>query len=88
MDLSYPAEADEFRGEIQAWLATQLPPGWFDGTRPAGADWVAFATDWNEMIHREGWATPTWPVEHGGRGLTQLQAVVLAEELTAAGAPI
>jgi alkylation response protein AidB-like acyl-CoA dehydrogenase len=88
VDLTYPPEADSFREEVRAWLAAHLPEGWFDGRRPAGADWVAFAEQWNDLIHAEGWATPTWPVEYGGRGLNQLQAVVWAEETTAAGVPI
>ena len=30
MDLSYPADAEEFRIEIRAWLEEHLPDGWFD----------------------------------------------------------
>lgn len=88
MDLTYPEAADRFRAEVRAWLDSALPDGWWDGRRPSGAAWAAFAEEWNAMLHRDGWATPTWPTEHGGRGLDQLQAIVLAEELAAAGAPI
>src|SRR5487761_2662384 len=28
MDLTYPLEAEEFRGVISAWLAEHLPAGW------------------------------------------------------------
>ena len=30
MDLTYPAEAEEFRTEIRSWLEENLPAGWFD----------------------------------------------------------
>ena len=30
MELSYPAEAEAFRGEVRAWLEANLPPGWFE----------------------------------------------------------
>src|SRR6185436_13602603 len=43
---------------------------------------------WNAHIHATGWATPTWPKEYGGRGLAQLEAIVLAEELANSGVPI
>ena len=88
MDMTYPPQAESFRTEVRTWLREQLPDGWFDGRRPAGPDLVDFATQWNRMMHTTGWATPTWPVEYGGRGLSQLEAVVLAEEMAASGAPI
>ena len=88
MDMTYPPQAAAFRSEVRAWLREQLPDGWFDGHRPSGQDAATFGAEWNTMLHTTGWATPTWPVEYGGRGLTQLEAVVLAEELADAGAPI
>ena len=30
MELTYPAAAEKFRGEIRAWLKENLPAGWFD----------------------------------------------------------
>ena len=30
MDLTYPADAEEFRTEIRSWLEENLPDGWFD----------------------------------------------------------
>ncbi len=88
MDLTYPPEAAAFRAEVRAWLHEQLPSGWFDGRRPVGKDLATFAEEWNDMLHETGRATPTWPVEYGGRGMSQLEAIVLAEELAEAGAPI
>jgi alkylation response protein AidB-like acyl-CoA dehydrogenase len=41
---------------------------------------------WCERLGQKGWGTPTWPAEYGGGGLSQLQEVVLKEEMSAAGA--
>ncbi len=30
MDLTYPADAEEFRIEIRAWLEENLPDGWLE----------------------------------------------------------
>ncbi|MDQ1377860.1 MAG: hypothetical protein QOE15_2033, partial [Acidimicrobiaceae bacterium] len=72
MDLSYPPETEAFRVEIRRWLADNLPPG----------------DDWNERLFEGGWICATWPVEYGGKGLTTMEAVVLAEEFERAGAPL
>ena len=34
----------------------------------------------------KGWATPTWPTEYGGGGLSAAQARVLQQEMARAGA--
>lgn len=88
MDLTYTMEAEAFRGEVGELLAEWLPAGWETGARPTGSDAVEFAAAWNQRLHAEGWACPTWPVRYGGRGLTVLQAAVFAEELARSGAPI
>ncbi len=88
MDLTYPPEAEAFRAVTREWLRAELPSGWFDGTRPTGDAWVEFCAEWDDRLHATGWATPTWPVEYGGRGLSQIEGVVLAEELATSGAPI
>jgi alkylation response protein AidB-like acyl-CoA dehydrogenase len=88
VDLSYPAEAETFRAETRTWIEAHLPDGWLDGHRPQGDDAAAFAREWNDLLHRTGWAVPQWPVEHGGLGLSTVQAVVWSEELQRVEAPI
>ena len=39
------------------------------------------------MLHDAGWATPTWPVEYGGRGVGALEATILLEVLADCEAP-
>ena len=88
MDLSYPHEAEEFRAEVRRILAEELPTG-FTGigsiTDPDEA--AAWLETWRATLHRRGLLGITWPVEHGGRGLSKLHQVVLVQELARAGVP-
>jgi alkylation response protein AidB-like acyl-CoA dehydrogenase len=89
MDLTYPPEAEAFRGEIRAWLEENLPEGWFDeGFEMSPADKAEFNEQWTQKLFDGGWICATWPVEYGGKGLTTMQGVVLAEEFSAARAPM
>ncbi len=88
MDTRYPAEVEQFRAEVRAVLAEELPPDW-PGTGALGdaAAVREFVTGWRRTLYRRGLLGVAWPVEHGGRGLTTLHQVVLVEELTRAGVP-
>jgi alkylation response protein AidB-like acyl-CoA dehydrogenase len=89
MDLTYPAEAEEFRTEIRAWLEENLPDGWFDeGFEMTPEQKAAFNEEWTEKLFEGGWICATWPVEYGGKGLTTIQGVVLSEEFSRAKAPM
>jgi alkylation response protein AidB-like acyl-CoA dehydrogenase len=88
VDLRYPAEAEQFRAEVRQILAEELPAG-FAGlgsiTDPDEAQ--AWVEKWRATLHRRHLIGITWPVEHGGRGLSKLHQVVLVEELARAGVP-
>jgi alkylation response protein AidB-like acyl-CoA dehydrogenase len=89
MDLSYPADAEEFRAEIRAWLADHLPDGWFDeGFEMSDEERRRFNVEWPQRLFEGGWICATWPTEYGGKGLTTMQGVVLAEEFARAKAPM
>ena len=89
MDLSYPTEAEEFRVDIRAWLENNLPDGWFDEGFDMTADERAeFNRTWPQKLFEGGWICATWPTEYGGKGLTTMQGVVLAEEFARARAPM
>ncbi|PNB53313.1 acyl-CoA dehydrogenase, partial [Pseudomonas sp. GW531-E2] len=42
---------------------------------------------WQRILHRRGWAAPSWPVEHGGPGWGEMQRYIFAAELALAEAP-
>ncbi|MEY2401318.1 MAG: hypothetical protein QOJ08_1429, partial [Ilumatobacteraceae bacterium] len=81
MDLAYTPEADEFRAEIRDWLASNLPAGWgTDGFEMTAEERKDFNDQWPKKLYGGGWICATWPKEYGGKGLTTMQGVVLAEE--------
>jgi alkylation response protein AidB-like acyl-CoA dehydrogenase len=82
---------EDFRAEARAWLEANFPPSLkgqsgaanalMEGKRPGGDMGL-----WMERIGAKGWATPTWPTEYGGGGLTPQQARVLGQEMARIGA--
>ncbi len=89
MDLTYPAEAEAFRTEIRAWLEENLPAGWFDeGFEMTRDERDAFNQQWAAKLYAGGWICATWPEEYGGKGLSLMEGVVLAEEFARAKAPL
>lgn len=88
MDLTFPREAETFRAEVKAFLAEHLPTDWRGLGALDRAEAEAFTGEWRRTLARHHLIGITWPVEHGGRGLTKLHQVVLAEEFARAGVPI
>jgi alkylation response protein AidB-like acyl-CoA dehydrogenase len=89
MDLIYPPEAEDFRKEIRAWLEDNLPEGWFSpGFELTPDERRRFNEEWVGKLHAGGWICATWPTEYGGKGLSLMEGVVLAEEFARARAPM
>ena len=89
MDLTYPPEAEAFRKEIRAWLEEHLPDGWFEADfEMSDEDRARFNEEWPEQLYAGGWICATWPTEYGGKGLSTMEGVVLAEEFARARAPM
>ncbi|HEY1828473.1 MAG TPA: acyl-CoA dehydrogenase family protein [Acidimicrobiales bacterium] len=89
MDLTYPPEAEEFRGVIGAWLKDNLPQGWGEpGFSMTPEERKAFNDEWTVKLFEGGWICASWPTEYGGKGLSLIQQVVLNEEFARAGAPL
>ncbi len=89
MHLGYAAEDEAFRAEIREWLTANLPAGWSDdGFEMTSDQRKAFNERWPKLLFQGGWICATWPKEYGGKGLTTMQGVVLAEEFARAKAPL
>jgi alkylation response protein AidB-like acyl-CoA dehydrogenase len=89
MDLAYPPEAEQFRKEIRSWLEDNLPEGWFEpGFELKGDERRRFNEDWVRKLYDGGWICAAWPPEYGGKGLSTMDNVVLAEEFARARAPM
>ena len=89
MELTYPPEAEAFRKEIRSWLEDNLPDGWFDpGFELSPEGRRAFNEDWPKRLYEGGWICASWPEEYGGKNLSIMENVVLAEEFARAKAPL
>jgi alkylation response protein AidB-like acyl-CoA dehydrogenase len=89
MDLSYSPEAEAFRLEIRGWLEENLPDGWFlEGFEMTPHERESFTEGWSRRLYEGGWICASWPTEYGGKGLSTIENVVLAEEFARAGAPL
>ncbi|HBX77649.1 MAG TPA: acyl-CoA dehydrogenase [Acidimicrobiaceae bacterium] len=89
MHLNYPAEAEAFRPVIREWLESNLPQDWFEEDfEMSPEEKAAFNEEWTQKLFDGGWICATWPVEYGGKGLSTIEGVVLAEEFARAKAPM
>ena len=89
-DFGGDADLETFRGEAKAWLAQNFPASLKGrGGMMLSEDGDAASGDlaaWRKAIGAKGWATPTWPTEYGGGGLSVPAARVLQQEMDRAGA--
>jgi alkylation response protein AidB-like acyl-CoA dehydrogenase len=83
-EVSVVPENHPFRREFRRWLGENC-----DG-RPEPLDQdekFAVRRDWQRRLFEGGWAGPSWPAEHGGRGAGPLDQFMYYEELALARAP-
>jgi len=90
VDFSYPAQVEQFRSDLRAWLSANLTDELIAARRPSGRDDATFEMlrTWNRTMADAGWAAVSWPNEYGGRGATVLEQLVYTEETTRARAPL
>ncbi|MBN8808713.1 MAG: acyl-CoA dehydrogenase family protein [Sphingomonas sp.] len=82
-----PRSAEEFRAEVRAFLAANLPSDMARRNRTAVHQTKADAQAWIAVLARQGWSVPSWPDAFGGPGWTPLEAYIFEEESMRAGAP-
>ena len=79
---------DALRGELRAWLADHLTDEVVRaGSRPVEGTNLEVLRSWNRTLADGGWAAPSWPVEHGGRGADVSEQLVYLEEMNRVRAP-
>ena len=89
-DFGADVDLETFRADARAWLDANFPKslsgkgGMMAGEGAQSGDPNLKA--WKQAIGAKGWATPTWPTEYGGGGLSPQQARVLGQEMAKAGA--
>jgi 3-oxochol-4-en-24-oyl-CoA dehydrogenase len=78
----------EISAQTRAWILDNLPAAWLDAVHRgdlAAVDEMtmdpAMRADWYDRLGAAGLATPTWPVEYGGLGLSTTLAAGIREAL-------
>ena len=87
MDLSFSAEEEEFRAEVQAFLRDNLPRRLSDKVRTGKRLTKADMQEWHAILNRRGWFANHWPVEYGGPGWSVAQGAIFDQESALAHAP-
>ena len=91
MELTPTPEQRSFRDEVRAWLRGNMPRQWTARLAASSdvprAEAYDLLRDWQRRLHAAGFIGLTWPREYGGRGLTFMEEMILAEEMALAKAP-
>ena len=85
MQLEYTPEQRQLRQEFRAYLAGLMTP-----QRRAATRYRESGAAYRETLRQmgqDGWLTPGWPKQYGGRGLDPLAQKIVMEELWLAEAP-
>ncbi len=83
--LRLPAEAEELRLEVRAFLAGEIANGGFDPA--ASVMRSGFDRAFSRRVGARGWIGMTWPKRYGGGERSFLERYVVTEEFRVANAP-
>jgi alkylation response protein AidB-like acyl-CoA dehydrogenase len=87
MDLNLTAEELQFRDELRAWLAANLPKDWNEWREKPIEASFPYLRAWQRKLHEGGWAAVSWPREYGGRSASLMQQAIFWEEMARVDAP-
>ena len=90
MDLLLSDEQRAFRQAVRAFLGTALTEEMKAGQRCSVGPYPEpeASRAWQRVLAEQGWAAPSWPVDHGGPGWTAIERFIFESESALAGAPI
>jgi alkylation response protein AidB-like acyl-CoA dehydrogenase len=86
VNLDFDPPVQEFRAEVAAWLAANLPASPLPSVDTA--EGFALHRQWEARLAAAGLAAVSWPAEYGGREASLLEWLVFEEEYHAAGGPV
>ena len=88
MDLKFTPEEEQFRDDVRAFFAAELPKDIRAkierGRRTSKDDMVR----WQKILNAKGWGAPGWPTQFGGTGWNVVQQHIFDEERAASCAPM
>jgi len=88
MDFTFPAETEQWRAELRAFLKQELADGqqgsddFFDDEEQ-----VAFARQLSRKLGAKHWFAPAWPERYGGLGKGAVEQMIFNEEMAYQRAP-
>jgi alkylation response protein AidB-like acyl-CoA dehydrogenase len=88
MDFTFPAETEQWRGELRAFLKAELPPD-FEGDDDFfdNEEQLVFARQFTKKLGARHWFAPAWPTQYGGLGKSPVEQMIYNEELAYHRAP-
>ena len=87
MQLKFSPADEAFRQEVRGFIRDNLPAATRRHMEQLRAPTRDMVVEWTRILHGKGWATPRWPVEHGGPGWSAVQQYIFIEENQSAPAP-
>ncbi|MFC2016825.1 acyl-CoA dehydrogenase family protein [Chloroflexota bacterium] len=85
MDFKFTEEQKKFRQEVRNFLEEELRQGTF---KPACDAWIQESSpEFTKKVAQRGWIGLTWPKEYGGQERSNIDRLILTEEMLRYGAP-
>ncbi len=85
MDFKFTEEQERFRQEVRDFLEEEIRQGSF---KPSCDAWIqGFSLDFTKKVADRGWIGLNWPKEYGGQGRSNIDRLILTEEMLRYGAP-
>ena len=83
MEFQFTPDQEEFRIQVQDFIANSWTPPPFD-SRPGDDASHAADSSYEAKLAENGWLTMAWPEEYGGLGASHMQQLIFREESAAA----
>ncbi len=89
MDLQFTKAEEQFREEVRDFLSDRLTDDLRAYTRRMTSVYAdkPIGLAWQKILLEQGWAAPSWPLEHGGCDWSIAQHYIFDVELALADAP-
>jgi len=87
MDLNESLAEREFRAEVRAFVAANLPKDLKEKAEAGLRLHMADGQRWHKILAAHGWGAPGWPKDQGGQGWDPTRLYIWEEEMAGANCP-
>jgi alkylation response protein AidB-like acyl-CoA dehydrogenase len=85
MDFEFTREQEAWRQEVRSFLESEIAAGTF---QPMCDGWIqGYSLVFTKKVAAKGWIGLTWPREYGGQARSDIDRLILTEEMLRYGAP-